>query len=272
MPVSVVEYEEATVVSILGATVILACRRDVEDPQWRYWKPPGWVWEIAHSADSQAQYPAGCVPTWRQGICVMFGPDRSGRSKGWHGLNVRFPKLVDAKETVVIHCRDGYHHSPLFFAMLLACHGYEHSLQSALRYVRGLRAVWPGYFDPDVRDARGCREALFWAEATVKNVLASPSPPVRQSNEDQGRATGSSWRPVIVTPEEGLKSATSKTKAVPPTYAMEDEAVPPPLPVPEASELESQTVVLSGSTPKAIPRPKPAAVSEEGQNEPWKLL
>lgn len=33
MPVSVVEYEEATVVSILGATVILACRRDVEDPQ-----------------------------------------------------------------------------------------------------------------------------------------------------------------------------------------------------------------------------------------------
>ena len=101
----------------------------------------------------------------------------------------------------------------------------------------------------------------------MKNVLASPSPPVRQSNEDQGRATGSSWRPVIVTPEEGLKSATSKTKAVPPTYAMEDEAVPPPLPVPEASELESQTVVLSGSTPKAIPRPKPAAVSEEGQNE-----
>ena len=80
----------------------------------------------------------------------MFGQDKSARAKGFHALRVHFPKLIEARRSIIIHCFDGLHHSPLLFALLLAVHNYEHSLTSALQYIRRLGPVWPGYFGASV--------------------------------------------------------------------------------------------------------------------------
>ena len=48
----------------------------------------------------------------------ILPPDKSSRSKSFHALRLHFPKLIEARSTIVIHCFGGFHHSPLF-AMLL---------------------------------------------------------------------------------------------------------------------------------------------------------
>ena len=166
------DYVEPVVMDIAGATVILACRQDVQDPQWAYWKPVGWLWEIAHSADSPVKYPTASSTMWRSGRCVMFGPDKSTRSKSFHTMRMHFPSLISSRSTIVVHCFDGQCHSPLFLAMLLSIHGYSHSLDIALKYLNRLRPVWKGYFDPNEPDYRSCRESFHWAQVTVQSLLA----------------------------------------------------------------------------------------------------
>ena len=258
------DYVEPTLIDVAGATVILACRQDVQNPKWKFWKPAGWLWEIAHSADSQVQYSGPAISQWRHNRTVMFGPDKSSRSRTFHALRMHFPSLVQSRATIVIHCFDGYHHSPLFLAMMLAVHGYEGSLASALSYIARLRPIWAGYLDHTVPDCRSCRETLFWAETTVRSLQAEASAAVRWDKQGPG-----TWLPVTreeVPEEEAFRYLKAKSKPAAPapsttTTYTDVAAIPPPFVSQDAEQVEKTKVEEAASQPV---EPLFPAVSEVG--------